>query len=267
MKTVLLSLLSLAVLLPAAPAASLIFADNFNAPDAASFDASSQDGRRSGALATDVQLRSSLFQHAIVSNQLQMGAGRVRIHNSADLNTWHDFATGPAGASILGEQGLRVEFDWTPVNNTDTNWVSVDMGIAGQSVAEPGTRVNHPDTDFGILFRHNGGVQYFDNGAPTDGAVSFLASTTPRHVVVDYTFSSFADGTNVGVTARVDGSAPLLNRTFQWAGNNGSLYMELGTNAGGTRIDNLSITAVPEPSALVCTLLAGSLALNRRRRC
>ncbi|MES2705472.1 MAG: PEP-CTERM sorting domain-containing protein [Verrucomicrobiota bacterium] len=269
MKNLLLALCLVGMSSPAAQAV-LILADNFNAPDNTNFDNSDQTGRRSGTLGPDVQLRSSRIQQQIIGNQLQLnkpasGSGRIRFHDTANLGVWHDFATGPSGAAILADGGFRVQFDWTPVVNNNENWVSYSVGIAGQGVAEPGTRVNHADTDFGILFRQSGGSQFFDNSVPTTGG-TFTATTSARHVVIDYLFSSFADGANFTVTASVDGSAPVVNQTFQWAGNAGALYMELGSLENGTLIDNFSISTIPEPSALAFAGLAAAGGVLRRRR-
>ncbi|HEX2748167.1 MAG TPA: hypothetical protein VHM91_09240, partial [Verrucomicrobiales bacterium] len=231
-------------------AVSDVLTDNFNAPDSANFDTSSQIGRLGGLLASTVQLRSSRFQHNIAGNQLKTtnttsSEGRVRIHDiAASFANWHDFASGGAGAAILTEGGIRVEFDWTPINNTDQNWVEISMGIDSQSQTptEPASRVNHAGTDFGILFRQGGGTQYFKNGVATTGG-NFTATpvTSARHVNVSYAFASFADGSNVTVNASVDGTPVLTDYVFQWNNNLGKLYMEFGSLVNSTLFDNFSI--------------------------
>lgn len=270
MKTSLATLLVFGLSAAAAPAA-VIISDNFNAPDINNFDNSDQTGRRDGVLAETVQLRSSRFQHSISDNQLLMGipgtgSGRIRFHDVADnFANWHNFAAGAAAAAILGDGGFIVEFDWYPVNNTNDNWVSWNVGINGQGAGEPGVRVNDAGTDFGILFRHNGGTQYFDNGAPTTGP-NFDPTLDVRHVRLEYRFNSFEDGTTVSVSASVNGQSILSGHTFQWDGNNGVLHMELGAYEAGTRIDNFVLSTIPEPSAAGLCALAGGLATLRRRR-
>lgn len=252
--------------------ATLLFGDNFNAPDTTNFDASDQTGRRTGLLASDIQLRSARIQQGIAGNQLNMlkpasGSGRIRFQSAADLptNVWWDFATGAAGAQILEDGGLLVEFDWTPQDNTSQDWISFNLGFLGIAAGEPGLRVNEPQTDFGILFRNNGGTQHFDNGAATTGP-SFPATLAQRHVSLLYSFNSFADGTNVTASAAVDGVSVLSDRVFQWENNSGSLYMELGNLAAGTRIDNLTVSTIPEPStAGLLGLAALGLGMRRRR--
>ena len=223
-----------------------ILGDNFNAPDTANFDGSDQTGRRTGLLADSVQLRSSMIQHGITDNQLSMlvaGEARIRFHDANNLNNWWNWASGAAGTAITSEGGLRVEFDWTPADNTSDNWISFNIGFPN-SGGEPGMRITDPGTDFGILFRNNGGTQFFDNGVAETGDTFDVATVATRHVTLDYAFGSFADGAPVSVTAAVDGVPVLTNRVFNWAGNNGTLAMELGNLAAGTLIDNISISTL-----------------------
>lgn len=250
-------------------AGTVLIADNFNAPDTNNFDNSDQTGRRSGLLASDIQLRSALFQHGIAGNQLNFGVGRVRFQSAAALptNVWWNFASGVGGTQILADHGLLVQFDWTPPDNTSNNWVSFDVGFLDQTAGEPSIRVNDAQTDFGILFRDNGGTQYFDNGAATDGPNFDASTVAPRHVALTYSFSSFADGTDVLVSASVNGVPVLSNQQFQWDNNSGALFMELGNLAAGAKIDNFSIATIPEPSgyALLGFMASLGLALHRRR--
>jgi hypothetical protein len=234
---------------PVAIQATEILSDNFDAPDTTNFDGSDQTLRRSGILGLSVQLRSSLIQHAISGNQLRLlragSEGRIRFHDAANLANWWDFASGEAGETILAEGGFKIEFDWTPINATDANWVEVSVGIGNQSVAEPATRVNHAQTDLGILLRHSGGSQIFDNGtAVTGGTVPVTAAK--RRVSLTYAFSSFANGATVTANAFIDGAAVVTNRNFTWDQNNGQLFIEFGTNVPTTNglntlIDNFTI--------------------------
>jgi len=263
--------LLLAVAAQPCAAGTLVFGDNFNAPDNANFDNSDQTGRRSGLLAADVQLRSSRIQHGIASNQVNLlrpasGSGRIRFHSAANLADWFDFASSTATDEILADGGVQVDFDYTPVNNTATDWVSFNIGFLGLSAGEPTTRVNHAETDFGILFRNNGGTQHFVNGVATTGA-NFPATLTQRHVTIRYAFSSFDDGTEGQASAWVDGLSVLSNQPFTLGNNGGIFHMELGNFIANTRVDNLAISTVPEPSAAgLLGVAATSLALLRRRR-
>ena len=252
-------------------AATVVFADNFDAPDTGNLDLSDQTGRRSG-LDPAIQSRSSRIQHGIVSGQLDFlsaGTGRLRFHDDPDNNTvtagpWHDWATGAGSAAILGSGGMRVQFDWIAGNATSDNWVAFNVGHSAESAGEPVFRVNDGATDFGILFRFIGGTQVFDNGVAAGASGLFPPVIGSRQVTIDYSFSSFADGSNVGIAASVDGTS-VYNGSFQWAGNSGGLYMELET-LENTRIDNLSISSIPEPSVAALGLLCGSILMRRRRR-
>jgi hypothetical protein len=234
------------------PAGTLILSDNFNAADNTNFDNSDQTGRRSGLLRDQVQLRSSRIQHGILANELNIlkpptGSGRIRFQEVASLptNVWTNFAAGSSGTTILAEGGLRIAFDWLPANTTDGNWISLSTGIAGIGTAEPDIRVNQAATDFGILFRNNGQTQYFDNGAAVVGTSFPVPSVAVRKVVITMAFDSFADGSLVTARATVDGTSVLPDGfTFQWDGNLGSLYMEFGNYAAGTKIDNYTISGL-----------------------
>jgi hypothetical protein len=263
------------VTLPAS-AGTVLFSDNFNAPDTGNLDLSDQTGRRSG-LNTGIQIRSSRVQHGIVGNQLNflnVSTGRVRFHEDSDNNTstagaWFDWASGAVGTRILADGGLRFEFDWIAGNNTSANWVAFDIGHNGELAGEPGFRVNEASNDLGILFRFDGtnidaGAQIFDNSVLI-GTGTFSPSIIGlRHVVIDYLFNSFADGTPVTVIAKMNG-ADVYTGGFQWSGNAGQLYMELET-LESTVIDNVSVSSVPEPSAGMLGAICGLSLLARRRR-
>lgn len=248
------------------PAGSLLLSDNFNAPDTNNFDQSDQTGRRSGLFGPDVQLRSSRVQHHILANRLDFlntpagGSGRIRFQQVAALNAtpptdvWTNFAAGVVGTTVLAEGGLRISFDWLPPDNNSTNWISFNAGIAAKPpvttppTAEPATRVNHAGTDFGILFRDNGGTQCFLNGAlahNNNTAFPAPAIITIRKVVITLAFTSFADGSNVSARATVDGVSVLPDGyIFPWSGNLGIIHMELGNTVAGTKLDNLAIAGL-----------------------
>ncbi len=250
-KLLLATLLGLSV--QASRAATEILTDNFNAPETANFDGSSQAGRRGGLLADAVVLRSSMIQHGISNNMLQLlliePEGRVRFHDTADSSVWHDFAGGASGEIIRKEGGLRIEFDWIPVTTDNgNNWVELSVGSANfeQIGQEPPLRMSEEHTDIAFSFGENGKCTYYDNGVPAEAA-SFTASAGSRHVVVEYAFTSNGDGAPVTVNASVDGTAILTNHVFTWDNNEGKLYIEFGSNSDGTLIDNFSIHTLKEP--------------------
>ena len=177
---------------------------------------------------------------------------------------WHDWSTGPAGAQILADGGLLIEFDWNAVNNTSANWISVNVGHGNQAAGEPPTRVNNAATDIGILFRFDGRSELFDNGINLGAQGNHTATIGLRHVTLDYSFNSFADGTPVSLIANVDGTEVFNGGGFTWDGNGGEFYFEIGT-LENTLIDNVAISSIPEPSIGGLFALS-SLALLRRRR-
>lgn len=228
----------------------LLFRDNFDAPDTNNLDLSEQAGRRSGAV-PGIQVRSSRIQHGIAGNQLNFldnRTGRIRFHadpdnNNATAGTWHNWAGPATGPLVLDGGGIRVEFDWNAGNNTSENWISVNMGISGPGVGEPGFRVNHAETDVGMLFRYNGLTQIFDNGVNLGPQGEFPATVGLRHVVMDFLFNSFGEGNPVSVVASVDGIEVFNGGGFTWSNNFGELYFEIGT-LENTLIDNLEISTV-----------------------
>jgi len=249
----------------------LLFSDNFNAPDIGNFDNSDQTGRRAGVLASDVQLRSARVQHSIADNAVVIGnvpgSGRIRFHDANNLTTLWNFANPKGGNEILAAGEFTVEFDWTPINDTSVNWVSFNLGFS--QGPEPQIRVNDTATDFGILFRNNGAVQYFDNGVDTVPTETFAPFLGVHHAVLKFSLSSFADGSIVTVDASVDGTPVLSNFPFQLDSNAGALYMELGALDAGVRFDNFQIsTVIPEPHSLLLFGLGaiGCVVFRRRAR-
>lgn len=252
-----------------AHATTVIYTDNFNIDDTTSLDDSNQTGRHSGTAAGDILLRSGGVQMTITGGSLGFKtadpAGRVRFQpTSLPVNTLYNFAAGVTGSSILADGGFRFEFDWTPDNTTNNDgWVSLS---AGYTSFDTTVRVNQTATDYGILFRNTGGVNYFDNGSASTGT-SFDVSggAFTRHASIDFYFGSFADGSNVTANAYVD-STLVSSHNFTWDGNSGALYLELGNLGSQKSLDNLSISTIPEPSAPGLAALAGVLAVGRRRR-
>ena len=263
------SLLLTALLsLSAAPfaCAVVLFADNFNTANSGSFDAAPTAGRLSGTASGETVLRSWGAQQSIDNNQLLIpvvGDSGVRFENSAGTfgaTNRYDWAGPTTGPAILSAGGFVVSFDYSPAGNTSTNWISFQVGTVN---ADSGNLTND---DYGILFRQNGNTERFDNGVNLGAGGAFVATAggVLRHVEITYRFTSFADGANVNAVTTVNG-VQVASDNFTWDSNAGQMRMELGSNDGGNRVDNLTISTVPEPSL---TLLLGvaSLGLAARRR-
>ncbi len=252
---------------------AVLFQDNFDVADNASFDASDTSGRLSGTFANDTVLRAHRAQQQISGNQLLLVRGGqaagVRF-NRTDVpfaaNTRFDWAAGAAGTAITSTGGFTVNFDWTPDNNTATQWIAWVVGTENGDTG--GVIVNSAPIDYGILFRKNGGTQRFDNGLGLGDGGNFATTAggaTSYAVNINYSFADFNDGTSVTAVSTVDGTE-VANDTFVWDSNAGSMYMEIATNTGGMRIDNLTISTIPEPSSLILSSIALLGLLGRRAR-
>jgi hypothetical protein len=195
LKKIALVLLGLAglALANSSRAQTVIFTDNFDVPDTASLDASSQVGRHTGLLAASVVGQSGGIQNTITSsnlNLLRTGGGTDGRMRFCDTNGVggiitsgrHDWASGPAGAAILTAGGMKVSFDWSAADNTSGNWISYSVGIA--PVTDVSTRVASASTDSGILLRNNGGAQVFKLGAGGATATFDVTSLSLLHVLV-----------------------------------------------------------------------------------
>lgn len=246
------TLLTGAAVLPCfAVPGTVLWSDNFDAPDNTNFDSVSVAGRLGGTLgvAPDSVARSSGVQQQILSNQLRLGGGRIRFQTSPS-GIWYDWAGSlgtsttaavDAAAMMIADGGMQISFDWVPTNTTSLNWVNVSLGFL--STGEP-QRINHIETDYGVLLRNNGASERFDNGTNKGPGGTFTPIATSRHVVYNYAFDSFADGTVVRSQVIVDG-VQVAGDTFNWENNSGQLYFNLESNEPGTLIDNLTVSSVP----------------------
>jgi hypothetical protein len=166
----------------------------------------------------------------------------------------YNWATGSNSATILLAGGFSISFDYT-VGNPD-NWMGVRVGSGAENTA-----INAGDVTFGALARGNGQMETFDSGAD-QGFGSATANAT-RSAQFIYLFNSWASGTTVTFTGIVDGNT-VATDTFTWDAANDMKIVLTGIEIGST-MDNIVITAVPEPSAALLGGL-GLLALLRRRR-
>jgi hypothetical protein len=263
-----LTLSSTVVLTAPAAAQQLLFRDNFDTADNASFDASPVAGRLSGtAGGSEAVLRSWGAQQQISNNQLLLPVGTgdngVRFEKAAGpfgATNRYDWASGSAGPSILAAGGFSVSFDWIPADNTTGTWVSFQVGTIN------GDSANLTDDDYGILVRQNGNTERWDNSVNlgAGGATTASPGGVARKINIDYFFNSFADGSTVTAVSSVDGTQ-VASDSFTWDSNGGTMYMELGHDGAGDRVDNLSVSTVPEPATAALLGLA-ALAFTGRRR-
>ena len=70
----------------------------------------------------------------------------------------------------------------------------------------------------------------------------------------------------MNAVSSVDGTQ-VANDLFTWDSNGGAIYMELGNNDSGNRVDNFRVSTVPEPASITLLgLSALGFAARRRRR-
>ena len=254
-----LSLLFVLAAISTPTQAALLWMDNFDAPDTNNFDGASLAGRLSGTESGNTTFRSFGFQQSISNNQLLMPFGGNGVRFGQETARY-DWASGTSGSAILADGGFVVAFDWIPQDNTDSEWVSYQVGTIN---ADNG---NLTDDDYGILFRNNGGTERFDNNVNLGAGASFIATAggLARRVEITYSFSSFADGSTVSVKSTVNGFE-VASDSFTWDNNGGQMRMEMGNGVNNTRVDNFSVATVPEPTSALL-LLAGALGIASRRR-
>jgi hypothetical protein len=162
---------------------------------------------------------------------------------------------------------LEIRFDGLVDNNADTtNWVSLTVGTLSS--------LNFvTNVDFGILFRANGGVQYFNDGSPATGnaGTSFGADvfTSYKVILSDTAGTGSAFGTGGSRADYYQNDVFLGTATLSQL-EAGQGYLGFGSpgeipNISG--VDNISISSIPEPSSVLVSLsgLVG-LALVRRRK-
>jgi hypothetical protein len=164
----------------------VLFADNFNTANNASFDAAATTGRLSGTASAEVVLRSWGAQEQIDNNQLLIPAGGdsgVRFENAAGpfgAANRYNWAGATTGSAITAAGGFVVSFDYSPAGSASANWLSFQVGTVN---ADSG---NLTDDDYGILFRQNGATERWDNSVNRGAGGSFVATAggVLRHVEI-----------------------------------------------------------------------------------
>jgi hypothetical protein len=232
-------------LLTSAPAATLIWADNFNTGlGQLTLDGAPLDGRRSGTEATNIMMRSSQRQMVSFNDQLYLwGSPGGRVRFQTDTTNWCNWAALPDAAAILSAGGLSVEFDISYTFNTNAvDFIGFAAGFKGASGGEPGIRTTDAETDYGLMIVKDGTYLRYANGVAIGDPV-FGSTSTFRHVKIDYLFSSFADGSPVTVKTTVAGDV-IASDTFTFNGNAGEFYMELENKGSDTYFDNFQVSTV-----------------------
>jgi hypothetical protein len=256
------SLAALAALTLAGPtsAATLLFSDNFNDnpnEQASTFNnnlASTQSGSIGVTTYTIGSGTGNAVQHSnsselLVANFSGANVGKVSLDNN--------FAT---QANSLN-QALVFSFQLKAVSGfaEGDNWASFTVGSTQNPFITDGNA--------GMLFRQNGQTESWVGGAnaagPSWSVNDYVTITLSGTGGVGSAFNGNGSVANIKVGATNVGTWTLAQQTVAYL-----TFALAGPNDGNTSIgkfDNLSVTAVPEPSAALLGGL-GVLALLRRRR-
>jgi hypothetical protein len=250
-----------------ASAQTVIWSDNFsgsaqNLDGAPTAGISGINGGTSGALP-----QSAAIEHTINgSGQLQLqtpggngtgDSGYIRFGTIGSSTSLYDWATSPGASAITSAGGMSISFNWTANDTTSDNWIFIEAGASLASQTSGGYGWSSPYFDSGnsggILLKNSGGAG-FSGGVGT--APGFVAASVNHTVTLDYSFTSWAQGTPVTVTAIVDGQTAATD-SFTWLNNYN--YLNLGTYQEPNLTGPITITTVPEPATLA--LLAGGIGM------
>lgn len=259
---------AMAGLTAGANAATLLFSDNFNT--VGNLD-SGDTFNTPASLAADQSGSAATQTYTTV-----LGGGWGGAYQRGNAGTWlmhtgfgstgmkgslnYDIAAA-ANAQAAGNQALEISFNMSvTLGVTDDDWTSFTIGNQNPFV-------NAGTVGFSSLFRDSGGTQQFSNGNAIGSSASFTDGQLITFILSDASGSgsAFSDsnGANDIVKMYVNGSL-----TNEFTGLNldaTDQFISFHANQTIANIDDLSITAIPEPSAALLGGL-GLLALLRRKR-
>lgn len=257
-----------------ASAATLLFSDNFDSErvGASVFnDATALTADQSGTAAT----KTYAIVHTGWDGAYQRGNGGTWLmhangtfFDNTNTNSRGSLNYDIAAAANTLNSALEIKFNMTvTLGVTAADWTSFTVGTQNPFV-------NASTVGFGSLFRDGGGTQQFSNTTLDNGNASDLgaAPTFTDGDLISFVFSdatgfgsAFSDsnGANDIVKMYVNGS---LTNTFTGLNlGTDDQFISFHANSTVANIDNLTISAIPEPSAALLGGL-GLLALLRRRR-
>jgi hypothetical protein len=267
------SLAALAAFTIAGPAsaATLLFSDNFNT--AGDSDAGFNDA---GKLTAD--------QACTAATQTYTTVGANFAYQRGNGGNWLMHASGAVPGSGTNMQG-SLNYDIAAAANSLSSALEISFNMSVTAVSDDqlwtsftiGNQipfVNASSVGFGALFRDSGGTQQFSNTTLNiNGEASEIGSSA---TFTDGQLITFiiSDSTGSGSAFTNDASTDIVKMYVNGSLTNTFTGLNLGTDdqyisfhAAGTEtyIDNLTITAIPEPAAALLGSL-GMLALLRRRR-
>lgn len=243
-------------------ASTLLFADNFNDPggneDAASFNnnlASTQSGSLVSGGPIDYAVNGSGWraQHSNGGNLLVGSTDATFAFDFGSVSLNYNFAT---IANTL-DQALIFSFNIVDVFGfgEPTNWIAFAIDDTQNQFIT--------NSYGGLLFRQNGGTQLFGDGSAgpswTDNdTVTITLSNTAGN---GSAFNGNGSVAKIKIGANTESVFTLAQQSNAFITVNSIQAGQFGAGI----IDNLTVTAVPEPSAALLGGL-GALALLRRRR-
>ena len=264
-----------------ASAQTVIYSDTFagsaqNLDGAPTTGISGADGGASGAqpqsAAIEQTINGSGGLNLITPSTSGGDSGYIRFGTIGATSTLYDFAASPGASAITAAGGMSISFDWTATDTTGSgNWIFVEAGASSASQTSGGYGYSSPifsngGNSAGVYFKNNGTVGALNNGVSQSSGPGFTPTSVNHVVTLDYSFTSFAAGSAVSLTAIVDGTTAQTD-SFTWQNNYN--YINIGTyQENGNVISSLEITTVPEPTTW--TLMAAGLGIlvfsNRLRR-
>lgn len=225
-------------------------------------------------LAVGAGTSNAFINHNFINPAILLAGG---FSVSVDLGGCSQSTAGQGGGFGIG-MSLAEALSTGDAQNGDlasgpSDWKMQD-GLQGGGNAESDVAVS----DFWVVLRGDGYLQYGSQGhslpfnQPPDGhqpGPAYLGgglwgakSGTLR---VDFAVPDFNDGTTVGFRLYVDDTF-IDAGTFQWTGSNENYIGLDGRDSTYVRFDNLTISAVPEPSMVLLTAISLGLAAIARRR-
>jgi len=268
-KLILVAFLGLA---GAAHASITLFTDNFNTDGGRPFDNSGPGSfndflanDQGGTLATKTYSGSSSNGGAVggffYSIHGYQGTLYIEGADNSKIGLNHNFAT---NANAL-DLALKIDFTLSVGGGGTTTAEGVSFGIGNNAIADYDATGNMFSSFF--LAGNQTGTRQYAAGNIISSAINFTDGDLFTYVISDAsgTGSAFDAGTGNAMVKFYRNNQ--LQQTFTgltFGANDGFINMEAAGNVNGF-FDNLSVQAIPEPSAALLGGL-GLLAMLRRRR-
>jgi hypothetical protein len=274
--------------LATAASASVILSDNYNRTAGVSAagnagglsDWGSNNNALGGAQTMTYKVRDTATGASTEQQFVDGNLGRLRLgHGVVDFDLLSD-------ATVL-QNGFTASFNFQRGNG---GYIAFAVGITPtqiQTHPQNNARIgvpfaaNIPETDFGFLFRPSAASEVWKGGVSAVGpagifnatAISGSPTTLLNNAVVAFTpavAGQWGAGAVINVALTVNGAvSPQYSSSFTSDGT-GLGYFGFHSNAGATvaqaGVDNLVISAIPEPTGLAAITMSGAALFARRRR-